>query len=239
MEVISVPHRSREEMLHQIFMSGNCLASPGVSMSREKFDKILYPLRNCLSLLQDVEMHIKLLLCGEIMLLDDVLVRYRFDSRTNNISAHTDLNMERKELEIYKVMDAFLDIKNILEERQGEQLLREIFKNEIKTYKINPNMKDLEYFLGRMALLSSTYIRQVWGYHKIMESFKDDWGAQRLKEVYGFEFKDYLELVKMSIVNSQQIKFFKKYKKYKKYTRLLICINIILLIIVFGLLVWK
>ncbi|MCW1601719.1 hypothetical protein OLU52_03515 [Campylobacter jejuni] len=64
-----------------------------------------------------------------------------------------------------------------------------------------------------MALESDNIYKKYWGYHKIMEFYKNDANAKILYEKYNFTFKDYLQLAKKCDTGDI---FIKKYRKYKK-----------------------
>lgn len=82
-----------------------------------------------------------------------------------------------------------------------------------------------------MALESENIYKKYWGYHKIMEFYKNDANAKILYEKYNFTFKDYLQLAKKCDTGDI---FIKKYRKYKKISNFLIivCFFLILCIII-------
>lgn len=218
--IIQTP-TSREQILHKIFMEANCLPSPGLTLKRKTFEEILYPLDNAMCNKQDIQMHIKILLNGEIYIMQEALIFYRFDERTSNISWVNSITKKRANLEKYFVMDTFLQIKDIA-------LLQKIFSYEIEQTKIQPFQESIEYFLGRMAMLSLDRVRQKWGYHKIMSAYNTEEKAQNLKSLYGFEFKDYLKIVTLL----HDDKYYKKYKKYKKALNMSLSFLAILLVLI-------
>lgn len=214
--------KTREEYLYRFFMGANCFTSPGMAMKTTDFKEILYPLDNAMCNQQDTQMHIKILLNGEIKILDDILVMYRFDPKTSNVSARTDITIRRENMEIERLMDTFLAMKDI-------DLLQKIFAKEIAKLGINPQEDMIEYFLGRMALLSPVEAIQVWGYHKIMESYSTKENAKRLKDMYDFDFKTYL-----GMLYHTEDKIAKKYRKYKKLFNIFLGVNIVLC----GVIIW-
>ncbi|TLE11181.1 glycosyltransferase family 2 protein [Helicobacter bilis] len=215
-------NKTRAEHLYDLFMRGNYLTSPGMAMKTTDFKEILYPLDIAMCNQQDTQMHIKILLNGEIKILDDILVMYRFDPRTNNVSAGTDVAIKRGKMEIERLMDTFLAMKDI-------DLLQKIFAKEIAKLGITPQEDMIEYFLGRMALLSPIETRQMWGYHKVMESYNTKESAKRLKDMYDFDFKAYL-----GMLYHTEDKIAKKYRKYKKLFNIFLGVNIALC----GVIVW-
>ncbi|WP_104721368.1 glycosyltransferase family 2 protein [Helicobacter mesocricetorum] len=198
---------SRHRLLHYLFMEGNCLTSPGMCVKARAFES-LYPLNVAMCNQQDCQMHILLLLQGEVGFVETPLVQYRRMSpkaKEKNISVKDKLTLKRVDLEIAFVMDTFLTCKDIA-------LLQEVFKGEIQRLGLEPRKETLEFFLGFMALQSPHFVRKVWGYHIIMR-FLNDSGLETLKSHYNFTFKDYLSLV--LYVGGD--KNFGKYQKYKKY----------------------
>lgn len=213
--------QSKEQILHKIFMESNCLVSPGLTLKRKTFEEVLYPLNNAMCNHQDAQIHIKLLLAGEIYIMQEALILYRYDERMNNISAENAVAGERARLEMNSLMDTFLQIQDVA-------LLQRIFSNEIEQTQIQPTLESIEYFLGRMALLSPDRARQEWSYRKIMSAYSTKEKAQNLKALYGFEFKDYLKIA--SLLSDD--KYYKKYKKYKKALNISLSFLVIFLVLI-------
>lgn len=216
--------KSREGYIHDFFMEGNQLTSPGMAMRSVDFKNILYPLEHSMCNHQDTQMHIKILLNGDIELLDKYLILYRFDSNTNNISARTFTTIKRECAETENLMNSFLDMTDI-------ELLKKVFKKEILELNIQPKEGQIKYFLGRMALLSPIQEVQIWGYHKIMESYDSKEKAEKLKETYDFNFKEYVNLAKyITDINADKYRKYKKLFKILLYTNIALCFIIIFLI---------
>lgn len=228
--------KNREEYLYEIFMQGNCFTSPGMAMKGVDFRDILYPLDNAICNHQDTQMHIKILLNGEIKILDDILVLYRFDPETGNISSESPLTNNREAMETEILMDTFLEIKDI-------NLLNTIFKKEINELQLGPYPETIEYFLGRMALCSRDEMRNIWGYHKIMRSCNTKSKMQILNQLYNFNFKALLDLIKQVVVNKnifnrQYMRLQEKYHKYLRLKKIMIAmggLNLVMLGIIFAL----
>lgn len=218
--------KSREEILHRIFMFNNCMYSPGMAMRRADFARILYPFDNAMCNHQDTQMHIKILLQGEILILKDSLVWYRFDANANNISFQSIITNTREKLEIASLMDTFLELEDM-------GLLQSVFSKEITETGLQPNAKAIPYFLGKMAILSDDRARQDWGYHQIMKSYNTKEKAQNLFEIYGFTFKEYLSIAQ----SCAEDKIYKKYKKYKRAFRAILAVSLCLLFCVALLLI--
>ncbi|TQR33749.1 glycosyl transferase family 2 [Campylobacter sp. MIT 99-7217] len=214
---------SREKLLNHLFLKGNCLTSPGLSMRRDIFERVLYPLPLCICNQQDTQMHIKLLLQYEYTILDEKLVKYRLDIQNPSISAQNNpLTKIRENLETQMIMDTFLQCKDL-------KLLKQIFSAENSQEYIEIFEDDISFFLGKMALLSPHLERRIWGYHKIMKAY--DTNAQALHERYNFTFKSMLDLALFCKEDDTYIKKYKKYKKFFKISLIFFGILLILFII--------
>lgn len=203
------PQQNRYEILHEIFMKQNCLGSPGMCMKKSAFANI-YPLTTSMANLQDVEMHVRLAINGEVMVLKDRLIDYRINHGTN--ISMGDMALRRDMLETTKLMDNFLKINDC-------NFLEKIFELEINKSGIHPKSGALEFFFAQMALMSENKERKFWGYKKLMDSFDNDEKLLILKQNYNFCYKDYLSFA--SILSLKQHKQNEKYKiKTKKYKKL-------------------
>ncbi|EAH4720568.1 glycosyltransferase family 2 protein [Campylobacter upsaliensis] len=212
--------RTRSELINQFFMMENCLSSVGLTMRREVFSNILYPLDMSMCNHQDTQMFIKILKNGEIKLIDEFLIRYRFDPKTSNISVRTERTMKREEMESYMLMETFLEFEDMA-------LLEKAFANEIGEFNVKPEKENLRYFLGLMALKSPILIRKYWGYHKIMQSVSAN--LPILHKNYGFDFKQYLALI--DHLEEKNTKRFMQYKKYKKISKISIILNFVIIFV--------
>ncbi|EAK3364918.1 glycosyltransferase family 2 protein [Campylobacter lari] len=209
-ELYPLKKRSRIELLYHLFMRYNCLTSVGLSLKRNEFKK-LYPLPISMCNYQDMQMHINILKNGDILILNEKLIKYRRTNTQTNISAHTSITTTRENLEEEKLLDTYLNIKDIT-------LLEEIFQNEIIKTKIKPYDNTVKFFLGRMALESDSIYKKYWGYHKIMEFYNNKENAKILLQRYSFSFKDFLELAKKCDGGDINLRKYKKYKKLFNYS---------------------
>lgn len=201
--------RTREEFLHDYFMLGNQVPSPGMTVKRESLIALL-PLNLSLIPSQDYKEHVELLLNGNnIAVLNETLVDYRQFRDSRNIS--TDLNgviTKRISFETDVLMDSFLRMNDL-------NLIKQVFSKEIEESGIEPFEDTIQFFLGYMAILSRNDDKQIWGYKQISKFISTFEGFSKVKEHYNFTFKDFCELANK--VDCKQItKFNKKAKKYKK-----------------------
>ena len=231
-----VPNRTREENLYIGFMQGNFLTSPGMAM-RKRVVEAIYPLPYSLVNFQDYAMHIDILIKGfKGYVLDDLFVDYRIFNDGKNLSLNNATATKREQMEIAPLLDYYLNINDI-------GLLKEIFKNEIKSTNIEPFSDTIPFFLGQMALLSPHHKRKEWGYHTIMKFLSDKKNFDIANRRYGFIFKDYLALInsiqelclaeeKMQI-SKEKDKARKKYKKYKRWFKILLWLNLVFVLCLF------
>ncbi|EDP7729957.1 glycosyltransferase family 2 protein, partial [Campylobacter coli] len=206
--IIKTTHKEvfqdRIELLHYLFMKGNGLTSPGMMIKKDFCD--FFPLPSSMCNQQDTQIHINLLLRGKPIFIERQLIKYRRElEKKSNISSNILATHTRENLEIYALMDTFLQCQDI-------KLLKNIFKDEIEALKLKPFDDVLEFFLGRMALLSDNKERQIWGYSKIMNFYNNEKNIKILRERYNFNFKDYVDIAKCI----KQDKTIEKYRKYKK-----------------------
>lgn len=215
-----IPNKTKEENLYIGFMQGNFLTSPGMAMRKRVVDKI-FPLSYSLVNFQDYAMHIDILINDfKGYVLDEILIDYRIFNDGRNLSLNNNTAYKREQMEIAPIMDYFLKIQDI-------ELLKRIFKDEIKSTKIEPFEDTIPFFLGQMAILSPIQKRQEWGYNIIMNFLSDKRNFDIVNKHYNFAFKDYLKLIeniakdeeKMQILKEKE-KARKKYKKYKRLTKI-------------------
>ena len=201
-----VSNKSREDFLHNAFLEFNPLYSPGLSIKREYMEKLCpLPLGNVMY--QDYRMNVQLLLEDNIKVLPDKLVDYRIERENRSSICGVNLSYSRDNLEVDSLMDLFLNISDI-------EFLKRIFEKEIEQTKIIPYEETIKYFLGRMALLSSVQARKIWGYHQVMNTYSQN--ADLLYKIYGFQFKDYLNLTKYFQTATSKHPIKKELKWYKK-----------------------
>lgn len=202
---VRLKHKSREEYLAHLFLKGTPLASPGMSIRREVFQHILYPLDRAMCNQQDTQMHIKLLLHGEIVRLDEAIVCYRVGGGSN-ISHRVEATTNRENMEIPKLLDCYLSMPSTL--------VQNVFAKELGELGLGYKEEHKGFILGQIALTSPILMRKMWGYWQIMESCATQKGSQELYKTYGFDFKAFLALAHK--LNANLDLHYQKYKKYKK-----------------------
>ncbi len=229
-------NENKYNLLRTCFFLCNPLLSPGTMIRKSAFEKNM-PLDLSLIQYQDYQIHIKLLLENEIFISSEPLVNYRMASQPENISANCFGTQIRESLEEDKLMDTFLEIKDV-------QTLKNIFNEDILEMG-EPTKETIPYFLGMLAINSNRRTRKNWGYQTIMKFIEKKENFDLLNKLYGFDFKIFINLVKDFNVENQsnfelQQKIIEtKHRKYTRYKKLATILGlflggIILLNIIFG-----
>jgi hypothetical protein len=191
-------------------------------IKKSVLDSIL-PLDVSMLQYQDYQMHILLLLQTDIYVESQPLVNYRKLDGNQNISAGTDDTKKREMLEENKLMDTFLKIDNV-------EILKKIFQEDLDEFG-DINSKTIPYILGKLALKSPKAQRRSWGYQTIMKFISENQNFELLNQLYGFDFKQFISLVKgVDFDASTEIN--KKYLKYKKLSKIFLLGTMIFFILV-------
>lgn len=189
-KILQPNNKDRFGILHDLFLFGNSIPSPGMVVRRECLEKYM-PLDISMCQMQDYQLHINILLGNEAKIINEPLVKYRVNTKNESISARTPIVIKREILETKKLMNTFLKIDTV-------DLLRKIFKEELEQFQ-EPTEDTIPYYLGRLALLSNLNSKKDWGYKTIMEFISKNNNFQRLNDLYGFTFKDYLNLANLCL----------------------------------------
>ncbi|MCE3255438.1 MAG: glycosyltransferase, family 2 [Rickettsiaceae bacterium] len=197
-------NRDRFKILREMFMDGNVVLSPGMVVRRDILAKIM-PLDLSMFHHQDYGMHINLLMKNNAYLTTKQLVKYRIISGEKNASAQNAVTRKREDLEQPKLMDIFLQIKDV-------EFFKKIFGDKLNEFG-EPISETVPYFLGRLALCSRNQEKQNWGYRVIMDFIREKKNLDLLNNLYGFNFGQYISLVKKFVIDDVE-------KKYRKYRRL-------------------
>ena len=213
--IIKPKLKNRFEILRKIFYSSNPLISPGMAIKKSAFEKI-YPLQPAIVNLQDVLMHINLLLENEILVTDNILINYRIPCEKSGISVRSTATENRENLEVYSILNEFLKIKDV-------DLLYKIFGEDVKKYG-QPTVETIPYFLAQFALNSDKQTRKVWGYHTLVNFLASQENFDLINKLYGFDYKQLLNLVK-AFDETEEMKLNKKVKKYKNLFNITLLIS--------------
>lgn len=172
----------RHELLRNSFLGHNQLPSPGMALRRDVALSLLLPEGSVQY--SDWILQNRLLMRGEVVMLEEQLVRYRVSS--TSLSARSVASIARDALETRIMMDDFLKIQDM-------DFLAQVFPVEMKPYAGLP-LRHLPYVLGRLALLSEIPEKRCWGYEIIMRHLSDPGVAESLHAHAGFTHKDLMAI---------------------------------------------
>ncbi len=210
-------NQTREELLRKCFFDKNPLTSPGMVIRADAFRKII-PLSMSILQNQDYQIHIRLLMNGNLHIISERLVNYRLHS---SVSSSSFSSHKRLILEEFPVMDSFCDI--------SPELFAKVFAKELEQLKLPCLPELIPFLLGRFALLSNNPEKQNWGYKSVMKFIKSNDNFEKLHDLFGFDFKEFLSYT--SLFSNQEYTLMLKYKKYRKLFNLSLFVSGLLLII--------
>lgn len=174
---------SRYELLRKSFLGPNQLPSPGMALRRDTARSLYLP--EGVAQYSDWMWHNQILMRGDVVLLEEQLVRYRVSSAS--LSFRSVGSLAREMLETRVMMDDFLAINDMA-------FLAQVFPSEIIPYQSLP-ARHIPYVLGRLALLSEIPEKRCWGYETIMRHLSGPDMAESLREHADFTHKDLMALV--------------------------------------------
>jgi glycosyltransferase involved in cell wall biosynthesis len=173
---------SRLEILRNSFLGQNQLPSPGMAIRRDVAQDLLLPVG--VVQYSDWMLQNRILMRGEIVMLEEPLVRYRV--APSSLSARSVSSIARDLLETRIMMDDFLRFPGIA-------FCARVFPAEIEPYVSLPD-RHLPYVLGRLALLSNIPEKRSWGYETIMRHLSEPGVAESLQKITGFTHKNLMAL---------------------------------------------
>ncbi len=195
----------RITLLKKMFYGFNEVFSPGMALRREVYSKII-PMDVSMVQHQDYQWHIIFMLNTECLITEKAYVNYRFikDNRLS-LGSRTDAAAIRFRLEIFRLMDTFLQIKDM-------QLLKQIAGSELCD-KLPAECSG--FILGMSALNCETLEKRQWGYNQICQAYADDSIRKILYDKLDFKFADFLALAKKNYYMTDSF-FKRKMKGLKK-----------------------
>ena len=193
-------HLSFNEIFRTNFYNHHVSYIPGMAMKKSFINKASF--NKGLLLYADLQLHIEALLYAKIHYNSDYLLYYRFSE--DSTSYVDDKHFARISIEIYMLMDTFLQMKDA-------ELVRQIFINDLPNNLKNFDDDIIPFILGFLALKSDNYHRRKWGYLTIIKFYSNYnyidgiWqknnssnisNAEILYNKYGIEFKDIMNYIK-------------------------------------------
>ena len=198
----------RITLLNKMFYGFNELFSPGMAIKRDIYEKV-FPMDVSIIQHQDYQEHIIFLFNTECIISEKSYVNYRFIKEKGiSLGSRTDAAASRFRLEIFKLMDTFLQVKDL-------SLIKQITKNDL----CDKLPQDCYKFIwGMSALNCETLEKRQWGYNVICQAYADDKIRKILYDNIGFKFADFLSLAKQNYyMTDSYIK--RKFKTLKKRLR--------------------
>ena len=196
---------NRITLLNKMFYGFNEVFSPGMALRREVYQKII-PMDVSMIQHQDYQWHIIFMLNTECLITEKAYVNYRFikDNRLS-LGSRTDAAATRFRLEIFALMDTFLQIKDM-------QLLKQVTGSDLCD-KLPAECAG--FILGMSALNCETLEKRQWGYNQICKAYADDNIRKILYDKIDFKFADFLSLAKNNYYMTDSF-FKRKMKGLKK-----------------------
>lgn len=194
--IFDCENRDASQWLRRFFYQGNCLCNPSVMIKREVYKSLNYQDKRLVSL-SDFDLWVRFSLNHQLWILDEKLTKFRIRDEDMNLSADTPGNRNRGAFEYKQILDHYLSIKD-------PKRLIEIFPESLSFGE--PQETTIPYFLGRLAIDSSSMFHRLWGCEKIFALMSDPKAAGCLEECYDFRYNDFLRLTKttdfFNILNS-------------------------------------
>ena len=196
---------NRITLLNRMFYGINEVFSPGMALRREVYAKII-PMDVSMIQHQDYQWHIIFMLNTECKITEKAYVNYRFIKNNKlSLGSRTDAAATRFRLEIFRLMDTFLQVKDLafIKEITGSELCDKL---PSECYK---------FIWGMSALKCENLEKRQWGYNIICEAYADDNIRKILYEKIGFTFADFLALANQNYYMTDSF-FQRKIKAIKK-----------------------
>ena len=196
---------NRITLINKMFYGFNEVFSPGMALRREVYEKII-PMDVSMIQHQDYQWHIIFMLNTDCLITEKAYVNYRFikDNRLS-LGSRTDAAATRFRLEIFRLMDTFLQVKDM-------QLLKQITDSELCD---RLPEECAGFILGMSALKCETLEKRQWGYNQICKAYADDTIRKILYDKLGFKFADFLKLANNNYYMTDSF-FKRKIKGLKK-----------------------
>lgn len=195
---------TRIDFLKDLFYKGNVLFSPGMSVRREVYSRII-PMDVSMVQHQDYQWHVLILGMTDCKVAEKTFVKYRIP-RNNRSSLGTlskkELNRDR--LEMRALMDSFLLINDL-------DLIKKITSSDLCD-QLSKEMTD--FIWGTEALNCKSIEKRQWGYNVIKNCFKDDIIREELYNKLSFNFNSFLKLTEK--------KYFNDYTFYERKIKIFI-----------------
>ncbi len=177
-KLINNPSGTREEMLRKIFEKENFLAFPTEMFRRE----LLMKFPGSIIALGDCNFHVHVLLNSKIKVLEKPLVKYSIHGSSNT---STWINKDTICCENIHLLQRFSRIDNL-------SLFKSIFKGKYEKYGEPTEIKDIPYFIARMAI--EIPHRFFSGLYLLQTMFEDNDYLLYIMDKFRLAYMDYIKL---------------------------------------------
>lgn len=182
-------NKNRIEFLRDLFYKNNVLFSPGFAIRRDLYASII-PMDVSMIQHQDYQWHVLFLGKSDCFVAEKNFVKYRYiPYNKKSLSSFNLGEFNRMRLEIDKLMDSFLEIKDM-------NLIKEITSSQL--CEILPS-SCYEYIWALEALKCKNYEKKQWGYKIISKVYNNDSLRKELNSKLGFNFSSYLNIGKINV----------------------------------------
>ena len=179
---------NRITLLNQFFYRFNELLSPGLAVRRKVYASII-PMDASMIQHQDYQWHILFLMKNECLISSVSYVDYRvLKEERVSLGGNSISRDNRMRLEISKLMDTFLQIKDL-------DLIKQITGSELCD---KLPAECYEFIWGYSALTCETLEKRQWGYNLISKVYADEKLRKILHEKIDYKFSDFLSLAKIN-----------------------------------------
>lgn len=183
--VFDVHNRSRYEWLNHFFYGGNCLCHPCSLIRRKCYDEVGW-YNPTMANLPDFDLWVRICLKYDIHILDQNLIKFRRLLVEGNASGDTNANRIRTRYEYFRILDHFLQIRDVDE-------FRKIFPGTDSYGDITE--LDIPYLLGQKAISADVEIKKLWGLNLLFDQLQDEKRAKRIADKFNFSYIDFIHLV--------------------------------------------
>jgi glycosyltransferase involved in cell wall biosynthesis len=185
LNIFDQPNRTRHEWLNHFFYHGNALCHPSVLIRKQCYDVCgLY--RFGLAQIGDFDMWIRLCLKFDVHVLPEKLVRFRVRDNEANTSGN------RPETRIRVAIEYFLALKSFLQIDSFEEMVA-IFPEAKKYYRADGFESD--FVLAMISIENKTFhFTKIFGLEIIFAILNDETRSNRVKSLYGFDYRDFIAL---------------------------------------------
>jgi GT2 family glycosyltransferase len=183
-KVFEQKNRSRYEWLNYFFYTGNALCHPSVVIRKSCYENC-GSYRYGFSQLTDFDMWVRLCLKYDIYVWPEKLVRFRVRENDLNVSGNRPSTRIRSQFEYLQILHNYLALDNPND-------FINVFPDSAKFFK--QEKYDIGFAMAMSALESKYNFSKLFGLRQLWEILNDENRAKKVKEIYGFSTKNFIEL---------------------------------------------